>query len=455
VFKRLWIAGVMILVTGPLLLLSWQPNALKELIINHVAKEVSESTPYELTIGNVSGNVFFGIRLHDVRFGAKHNHTELLRAPSVRLGINGWALLHKKILINRLDWQEPTLHLVMDENKHFLLPIPPSTSRSTSSLTYDIEEMTVENGRLIIVNQSITPEKELTLQEIDLKARINAQEIDIDRFQMGLDQGRVHMKGRIVQKPTPASQWVVEDDDFPLDRLFSLFGAGPAPFACLHSGEWKVDTDSGRMVVSMRGRLMKGPISLEGLWTGARIQRADMTWNRPGLAAAAIHIKDDEGSFQVTLTSGTMNARVQGTLNAPSRSVRGEGTATHLAWQAKRVDKADFTFFVNPEQQQVDLTAGNVRFDENVDQPFDLSSVRLSLKGRMPRWQAAASLKYRNGSSTDVAGSITSSGRLWRFDWHQLAIANSFTGSWSSLQPGYVTLSSNRSVEIHDLYLAH
>ncbi len=452
--KRWWIAGIGIVMLGPLLLLAW-PNALKALIVQHVAKKVSETTPYELTIGSISVNLFSGIKLHNLRLGIKRDHQEVLRAPQIRLGLDIWALLHKSVRITRLDVQDPTAHLIIDENKQILWPMIPTASRSTPGLQVDIAEMTLEGGQLILVNQSASPERQLIFHDVDLNARISAQEVDVDRLQWEVDSGRVHVKGRLVRQPTVSSEWEAEDVDVPVDKFLSVAGSGFAPFPCLHSGEWKVTTEEGKIAVHMDGRLLKGPISFEGLWRGNRLERAEMAWKRPGLASAVVHLQNDEGSFQVALTSGTMNAYGRGTFNVPRRTIQGSATTAPIVWDGKQVEKIAFTFSVNPRQELVDFSATNVQWDAQGENPFDLSTLRLSLNGRLPRWQTTVSLKFRNGASTDMTGSVLQAGRAWQLNWRELTIANSMTGSWTSRQPGSATLHPNHSLEIHDLYLTH
>src|SRR5437016_3834109 len=80
-------------------ILIWQPDRLKTQLLHYMAKEVSQSTPYELSLARVSGNLFTGFTLQDVHVQSKEEHSELLNAKAIKIGISWWALFHKTIRI--------------------------------------------------------------------------------------------------------------------------------------------------------------------------------------------------------------------------------------------------------------------------------------------------------------------------------------------------------------------
>ncbi len=140
----------------------WQPDAIKKDVLQHVVNEISRSSPYDLTMGQVSGNIFTGIYLHDIHVLAKADHSEVLRAKAIKIGISWWALLHKTIRINRLDWTEPTVHLLINQEGHFVSPFSfPSSSHEAIPFTYSIKDLTVEGGRVVLQNRSLSPVQDL------------------------------------------------------------------------------------------------------------------------------------------------------------------------------------------------------------------------------------------------------------------------------------------------------
>ena len=343
-------------------LLVWQPDVFKKDVLQYVAKEISRSSPYDLTVGHVSGNIFTGISLQNIRLLAKSDHSDVLQAKAVKIGISWLALLHRTIRVSRLDWTDPTVRLLINQEGHLVSPLGAGSSSSQPfPFTYSIKDFSIDGGHIIVTNHSVTPATELDFRDITLKARVTTQEVAIDQLHLRLEEGDASIAGRVALRPALSGQWTMDDHALSLNKILSAAGAPPLPLILTHSGHWKIQTSSQTVQLDMKGNLAGAPIALSGVWSPTGIQRAELAWDKPGLAAAAVHLSEGKGTFKVDFSSAEFKAAAQGNVNLPRRSIEGKGTAEKVAWQGKRLDKIDFTFSVDPRHQQLDATAQNLQ----------------------------------------------------------------------------------------------
>ena len=76
--RRIFFGLGSLLILSGVALLIWQPDSLKTELMRSISREISHSTPYELSVGHVSGNIFTGFSLNDVRVFSKAEHQLLL-----------------------------------------------------------------------------------------------------------------------------------------------------------------------------------------------------------------------------------------------------------------------------------------------------------------------------------------------------------------------------------------
>ncbi len=276
----------------------------------------------------------------------------------------------------------------------------------------------------------------------------------IKQLSMRLEGGNLSIDGRMKLKPKVSGQWNVEDHEISINKLLRVAGSPSLPLDLTHSGHWNIQTGAQGIELAMRGRLSNNPVTLSGMWTPEGIQRMEFAWSKPGLASTSLHVTEGKGTFDVSVSSGEFKALVRGNVDVPRRLIGGKGTLEKLAWQGKRLEKIEFIFSADPKHQQVDATVENLQFRSPDQNPFDIQSGQLSVKGLAPRWQSSAALKFRNGSSADFDGELHQGSRFWRLDWRRVKLAFASAGSWTTERPGSVTWTASHETVIRDLYLA-
>ena len=116
----------------------------------------------------------------DPRFAA----TPALRARELILGVDLWQLLFGRVVVNSLNFQEPELQIIADETgllnlsvlsnrKKDLAPLPKlrpaPAERKQSAVAFSIEQVRVDDGRVVYVDRSVKEPAELQVRDIDLK----------------------------------------------------------------------------------------------------------------------------------------------------------------------------------------------------------------------------------------------------------------------------------------------
>src|SRR5579872_3637622 len=144
-FKRIAFVTFFVVLGGCALLVYWQPVALKTTLFNDAAQELSESIPYDVHIGRVSGNLWTGFSLKEVRLFKKRTSLKVLEVQEMKVSLKWSALLFHK-------------------------------------------------------------------------------EVQLDHLEIHFEQGIAELQGQWRLKPVPAGQFVIQDRDFPLDKLFPVAG---------------------------------------------------------------------------------------------------------------------------------------------------------------------------------------------------------------------------------------
>jgi uncharacterized protein involved in outer membrane biogenesis len=118
----------------------------------------------------------------DPRFAA----TPILRAKEVVLGIRLWPLLRGRIVIDSLTLRAPEFQIIVDETGLFNLdlltqrrnefppPVPPRaapTERRTGAVSFAVDLLRIEDGRVVYLDRSVKQAAELQLGDIELTLR--------------------------------------------------------------------------------------------------------------------------------------------------------------------------------------------------------------------------------------------------------------------------------------------
>jgi len=453
--KRILIATGCLLLSGSLLLLIWQPDAAKKALFDHVARTMTMSTPYELTVDRVSGNIFTGFSLHGLRLHSRSNQAELLRAPTVGVGVSWVALFHKTITLQ---------HLTCD--------------------------------KLTLFNPSSSPARELILCDIDLRLRINVARVDINSLQMRMDEGRARLHGWLQRGAIPSGELELADENIPVHKILAFMQPVPSTLRLVHSGQWIIRDASGTIHAVMDGRLARAPVSLRGVWDQKNsYYRADLQWTQASLydvwedptlksvtataslnifghglslngqgrlavkgtekqamADAQLQFSEGVGDYTVHVSSGNNRVALRGQLNLPHQFMEGRASAENIVWQNVHIGKMNASFRVSRLKTHLDWV-GQQLLVTGAGNPGDISSLHLTLDGLSPHWQSTLTASFKEGSSVVIAGHLTQGSHDWRFAWQKWIVSLPSTPSWASRQPGSVVW-SDRQIELRHVDFA-
>src|SRR5438105_51989 len=109
------LVGLFLLLLAVIVL--WQPAALQRKVITIVAAKVAETTPYRLTVQDVSGNFFTHFALNGIRVRAENDENDLVAAKDLKIGVSWLALLQKKVVVDHVLLDQPVIRLRMDKNR--------------------------------------------------------------------------------------------------------------------------------------------------------------------------------------------------------------------------------------------------------------------------------------------------------------------------------------------------
>ena len=137
----------------------------------------------------------------DPRFAA----TPILRARELILGVQLWQLLFGRVVIDSLTLRAPEFQIITDETglfnldlltqKRKELPRSPQlrsapAERKTSSVSFAIDALRIDDGRVIYLDRSVKEPAELQLGDIDLTLRgLDAKQTTRFRFAAALAEG--------------------------------------------------------------------------------------------------------------------------------------------------------------------------------------------------------------------------------------------------------------------------
>ncbi len=171
----------------------------------------------------------------DPRFAA----TPILRAREFILGVQLWRLLFGRVVIDSLTLREPEFQIITDETglfnldlltqRHTQLPsLPrlrsPAAQRKTGSVSFAIDALRIDDGRVIYLDRSVKEPAELQLRDIDLTLRgLEAKKTTRFRFAAALAEGLgqdVHVDGEFNATASEQS-WLRREMNLAL-RLDSL-----------------------------------------------------------------------------------------------------------------------------------------------------------------------------------------------------------------------------------------
>jgi hypothetical protein len=406
--------GLFIGVLGVCALLAfWQPAALKTKLFDYAARTISETTPYDVQIESVSGSLWRGFSLHHIRLLTKPKHVPVLELQQIKVGVRWRALLFHKV-------------------------------------------------------------------------------IQIDHLEIDLDGGTAVLQGDLLFKSTFSEPITIRDQNFPLHKLLALSSPAAAAIPLIHTGLWTFHKQSQQMTIEMKGLLDEAPVILQGSWNDQQLYRVRLTWNHlplsrlwakapAGLQTASVHVqasgqgmrvtgtgqldsplvqwtaqlKEGEGPFHASVHYAGFNPLLEGRVNLPKKSVRGQATLEEATWADAHADHIEAHFDVTPRRQILNVTARNLQSHHAIQNAMDIKTATLSLNGLPPHWQSDATVEFRNGASGQMSGPLTQSEKNWILVWQKLVFTLPFAGSWIAQNEGSLFVTPAHRFTLRNLSLAN
>jgi len=372
---------------------------------------MSESIPYTVEFGEVTGDPFTGFAFKDVRVRVKHSARESLRIREVDLQVSWSALLFR----HEIRFERIVINL--DPGKAIIrghIFLKPSISGQC-----DIEDEHFPLDTLLRFTQQHAPairlvhtghwaiHKDSSTVTVDMNGQLNEAPIWL-HGNYGL--------GSVIHE---SLNWI----GFPLRTFLSDRDVGG-------------QTASLRLMVFGNVRRLNGSIQLKSVWADAECRLVD------GL-----------GFYRAIVGPSHFKSILQGRINLATLSITGSGVIQEGVWQQAHLAKMDFTFSADAHHQMVRLHANDVSWQSGTPRPTDVAEAEISMTGSNPRWRSVANIIFKDRSRVQVGGIVLLGDRFGRFTWNKLDIALGSAGTWTAQGAGWATWAPTGRMTLQHLYL--
>ena len=269
--------------------------------------------------------------------------TPIIRARELILGVRLWPLLFGHVVIDSLTFSEPELQIIADETgllnldlltqrRKDFTPLPKlraaPTERRQSNITFSVEALRIDDGRVIYLDRSVKEPAELQLRDIDMKLRgLDSTKATRLRFAAALVEGLgqdVHIEGQF-DAAGPEQTWQRREMNLTI-QLDSLH----VPIVA-------------RAIAALRDKIPRelevtGPMSLQAKASGtlARPRFENITLKAP-LFGSSNYNATITGDIEFSERRSWEDARLQGTLAIDPLSMTG---LRNLNWFRQRLSPA-------------------------------------------------------------------------------------------------------------------
>ena len=415
--KRILALVLGVLVISTTVLILWPPARFRRWILAEASKVAAEKTPFEFTVGGMSGNILTGYVFTDVKLFRKSNHSEVFRTRSLAVRLNLRSLIRRRILqIDRLTLEvgggQATLR-----GRLGLSPAP--------------------SGSFHIEDRDVALEK-ISPAASSLHSPLHLPHTGVWNVSLDSQVWTVDMSGRL--------------DDAPV-RLHGVWG--PDAFYRLRGSWIQAPLYSVWRNPALRNVNLTSVIDLFGRHAavnGTMDLQGQESIPSPGRWVRG-HVRFQEGTgiFHLTLSMNGSQARARGNIQVPQRSLLAIVEADHLLWENRRLDKLAVNVEANDRRVNARATLQNLQWREGALSPGDVVSAGLSIRGSSPRWKTEASAQFRNGAGIEVAGQADHPGLAWTLTWDKLSASMPGHGVWTAKPGGSVSRRPSGQVDIRRL----
>ncbi len=422
-------AGVIV----ALVLLLWQPDALKKTALDHALMTANRQLPYTVSVGEVHGNLFRTMSLHEIQVFSKPEGTLVLRIPSLTFRIAWMSLISKTIDLR--SFSIPLEGGRLEGTGIIHLKSPQQTKFSIKTVRFPFQALVPESVPLPPALQGIHS-GHWTVQTASGQWNVHSfGQLDEADLKMDAQGQGPRYNGRIIWK------------NVALAKIGFPQGHQRASADLQFSG---VTTDLEHSDVN-------GRVTFYAL----NPRHEPVPWG-----AADLQLRKGQGSFRFHTELEGVKAVVQAVLNLPRRQIKGDGRLDEknfkglstlipslqtavgemhvqgnfslrndtwsgtisgqghaLAWEGASLKKVSLTSTVS-EHGTPSLHLSLEDFALHAQEgPFDFKTVSLTLQPRSARyWDTMLSLRFRNDLSLDTEGRLHKKASEWRFAMHRATL---------------------------------
>jgi len=141
----------------------------KQWLRGFIVRQAGDYVNGTLSIGQLDGNLFFGVKLGDVAVTA--NGEKVVDVKDVSLDYNAWTLVRGDVVLNEITLTRPVLRLERDENgwnlAHLIRARTPDPKKPKNRPTLEIGELTISDGTVYVDQGAVGTDG------VDVPARID------------------------------------------------------------------------------------------------------------------------------------------------------------------------------------------------------------------------------------------------------------------------------------------
>jgi len=367
-------------------------------------------TPYDLTVGRISGTPWSGVTLHDVRLRFREPSEEWAQIRQVQIRLRWRALLKKKIRVTRFVLVDPVIRVVRRADGSLWTSRSFPQKESNTPWVVVAQDVEIRNGRLEWLDQRQSPSRALALTDWTVRAQYAENGLTIDQWDMRLGSGTVTGHGFATLQQDPSAEMVFTARQLPFEKVLAAFQPPSPGLRLPHSGQWVLRYSSDTWHVSHTGRIAQAALNMKV--SGSPDDPLRVTaegWVIVPEGAVDFNVKQGRGPVQVRYSSGPLKA---------------------LAYA------------------QVDLPRGVVNSTYSVQQ----SSVQVIghavwNKGKGVKLDGDVTGLFTNRAVAHVSGTVPPSrDGITRFVWDDLRLTATSGDVWSARQGGFIEKRGDRLV---------
>jgi hypothetical protein len=366
-----------------------------ERLRRYVVREGNQYLNGQLSIGQLGGNLFYGIQLRDVSIDVDGQH--IITLPQVELRYSATEIIARGVVIERITLVNPTVYLSRDRQGWNVARLPKrqrqEANRQGPGRPVSMPDMEIENGQIFIDDRA--PSGRYTLPKqiagLNVKAGFLYEPV---HYSLTLDNLSMRATGPDLTLEKLSGRFGERDDRVNVEKL------------TLKTAESEVTIDGAVE------NYLKDP-TLQMTVTSRRLSLPEFARVLPALGGYILHPeltlkaagrqRDLAIDLKARSEAGAIDGRITADLQAPDFAAKG----------AAEVDRLDLAPLLKDPAQRSDIS-GHATFDLKMDSQPASAPATARLHGRYAfRGPRVVALGY---TASDVNARGTIEGRRVTFD---------------------------------------